>query len=163
MFTKSRAFSAITAVLCVLALAGTAATALAASTKTKGKTDSGTAYAATTHTAGGFSYLAGDNTDKVLGAGAVTFKVKTGTGSKPGTVSLNIKPVQVFTATGSLIGTGSSTLTVVSATSVTITNGKLDLTKGTGAQKGHTLVATFTGTGDPATGTYVFHYKGTYK
>jgi hypothetical protein len=163
MIKRTRAFSAIIGLLCVAALLATGASALAATGKSKGKADTGTSYVGTTHAAGGFSYLAGGNTDKLLGTGAVTFKVKTGTGSKPGTVTLTIKPVELFTATGALTGTGSATLTVVSTSSVTITNGKLDLTKGTGSQKGHSLVGTYTGTGDPATGQYVFHYKATYK
>jgi hypothetical protein len=47
--------------------------------------------------------------------------------------------------------------------SVTFTNGKVDLTKGYGLQKGHTFVGTFTGTAKSILGPYVFHEKGTYK
>jgi len=164
MIKKSRALSAMAGVLCVVALAATAATAFAAPSKTKakGKADSGTVYAATTHSAGGFEYIAGQGTDKMFGSIASTYKAKVGAGSTVGTVKLTIKPVILFTSTGTLSGTSNATLTVVSTSSATV-KGTLDLTKGTGALKGHSFVGTVTGTGDPATGVYVFHYKGTYK
>ena len=44
-----------------------------------------------------------------------------------------------------------------------MTDGKLNLTKGTGGQKGHSLVGTFTGTGDPASTEYRFAFKATYR
>jgi hypothetical protein len=138
------------------------ATALAATGK-KGKADSGTSYVAVTHASGGFNYSAGNNTDMVLGAGAVTYKLKAmpiGTGTM---LKLTANPVVLYTRTGSLTGTGSATLVITGPTTATVKDGKLVLKKGAGAQKGHSLVATFSGSGNPSTGQYTFHYKGTYK
>ncbi len=165
MFKKSRALSALVGMVCAVAMLAMGATAFAATGKAKpkkGKADSGTAYVGTTHTAGAYEYLAGDNTDRLFGAGAVTYRLKASP-STPGSLKLTTNPVILFTATGSLRGTGSATLTITSATTATVSNGKLNLTKGTGTQKGHSLIATFTGSGNPTTGQYVFHYKGTYK
>ena len=160
MFRKTRALSLTVGLVCALLAMG--ATALAATGK-KGKADSGTSHVGTTHSDSKFTYSAGDNADKLLGAGAVTYKLKVGSTPTAGAVALTAKPVRLFTATGSLIGTGSATLTVTGPTTATVSNGKLKLTRGTGAQKGHSFVGTFTGSGNPTTGQYVFHYKGTYK
>src|SRR5947209_4758723 len=164
MFNKTRALSALVGLVGVLALAAMGATALAATAKPKkkGKADSGTSYVAVTHSSGGFEYSAGNTTDKLFGATAVTYKLKTSP-STPGTLSLTAKPVVLYTATGTLIGTGSATLTIAVGGAATVSNGKLKLTKGTGTLKGHSLLATFTGSGSVVTSTYTFHYKGTYK
>ena len=166
MFKNTRALSAIVGLICALALTAMGATALAATPKAKpkkkGKADSGTSYVAVTHAAGGFEYSAGNTTDKLFGETAVTYKLKA-TPATPGTLSVTANPVVLYTATGTLRGTGSATLTVVAGGAATVSNGKLNLTKGTGALKGHSLVATFTGSGSVVTGTYTFHYKGTYK
>jgi hypothetical protein len=45
----------------------------------------------------------------------------------------------------------------------TVSSGKVSLTKGTGGQKRHSFVGTFTGTGNAVSGVYVFNYKATYK
>jgi hypothetical protein len=165
MFKKTRVLSVVVSAICALALLAMGATALAATGKhkAKGRADSGTSYVGTTHSDSKFTYSAGDNTDKLLGPGAVTYKLKVGSTPTVGAVSLTANPVRLFTATGSMIGTGSATLTVTGPTTATISNGKLKLTRGTGAQKGHSFVGTFTGSGNPSTGQYVFHYKGTYK
>jgi hypothetical protein len=46
---------------------------------------------------------------------------------------------------------------------VTVSKGTSSLTHGTGGETGHSFKITFTGTGSITTGSYVFHYKGTYK
>lgn len=117
---------------------------------------------AETHTSGGVEYIAGDGTDKLFGATAVTYKLNV-SANPAGTYKVTSKRVVLYTATGELSGTGSATLIVGAKGSATITDGKINLTKGTGALKGHSLVGTFTGSGNAVSGTYVFHYKGTYK
>jgi hypothetical protein len=131
--------------------------------KPSGKHDSGTAYAAITHTVGTTTeYIAGNSTDKLFGSGAVTYKAKVGVGSKAGTYPVSAK-VTSFFKNGSLSGTASGTLTANPDGSVTLSGGKITLRNGAGGQKGHTLVATFTASGKGILGPFVFHYKGTYK
>jgi hypothetical protein len=137
-------------------------TAGAVANKPAGKSDSGTAYFAITHTVGKTEYAAGQGTDKILGPAAATYKIAAGAGSAPGTVKVTVKPVTLYMSTGSLVGTSSATLTISSNGTETITNGKLKLTKGFGSQKGHSLTATYTGSSLSAT-SFVIHYKGTYK
>jgi hypothetical protein len=129
--------------------------------KSAGKTDSGTAWVAVTHTVGSTLYLAGTTTDKVLGKGAITYTVKAGIGTKPGTIKTS-GTVTVFTTTGSLSGSVQGSEATTSTGSVTET-GKLDLSHGTGGQKGHSYVGTYTGTGTSPTGPFVFHTTATYK
>jgi hypothetical protein len=160
MIRRTRSLAATVGALGAIALLSLAGTAIGAATK--GKADSGTSYVAITHTGGGYEYTAGNNTDKILGVGAITYKLKLGL-SKPGVYTVTAKPVVAYTPTGSLTGTGAATLTVDKNGTATITGGKLNLTKGAGSQKGHSLVATFTGTGNVAAGVYKFTYKGTYK
>ncbi len=160
MIKLTRSLGAIASVLGTAALFALGASAFAAASK--GRADTGTSYVAITRTAGGFDFIAGTNSDTLFGAGAVTFKLETSAASTPGTFSLTAKRVVLFTNTGTLTGTGSSTVIASANGSTTITNGKLNLTKGTGRQTGHTFVGTFTGSGTAA-GRYVFHYKGTYK
>jgi hypothetical protein len=129
--------------------------------KSAGKSDSATAWVAVTHTVGSTLYLAGNTTDKVLGKGAVTYAIKAGTGSKPGTIKTS-GTVTVFGKTGSLSGSVQGSEATTSSGSVTET-GKLDLNHGTGGQKGHSYVGTYTGTGMSAIGPFVFHTTATYK
>ncbi len=136
-----------------------AATAGAAS---KGKSTSGVVYAGLTHTVGKTEFAAGNVSDKVLGAGAVTFELSLSSGGSGGGIA-GKGAVQVFTKTGELTGTDSVTLTTSSSGAVTFTNGKLDLTKGYGLEKGHSFVGTFSGSGTSITGPFTFHEKGTYK
>jgi hypothetical protein len=159
MIRRTRSLVATVGALGAIALLSLAGSAIGAAKK--GKADSGTSYVAITHIAGGFDYVAGNNTDKLLGVGAVTYKLKLGP-SQAGVYKLTAKPVVFYTPTGSLSGAGSGTLTVAADGSATITGGKLNLTSATGSQKGHTEVATFTGTGSVKTGAYKFVYKGTY-
>jgi hypothetical protein len=162
MFKKSRALSAIVGVICAVALTAMGATALAAAKKPKGKADSGTSFVGTTHTSGNTDYTAGAGPDKLFGQVAVTYQNKVLPGT-PGTLKVTAKPVVLYTSTGTLRGSGSATLTIGAGGNATVTNGKLNLTKGTGALKGHTWVGTFTGSGNVVTGQYVFHYKGKYR
>jgi hypothetical protein len=129
--------------------------------KSAGKSDSATAWVAVTHTVGPTLYLAGNTTDKILGKGAITYTVKAGIGAKPGTVKTS-GTVTVFSTTGSLSGSVQGSESTTSSGSVTET-GKLDLSHGTGAQKGHSYVGTYTGTGTSPTGPFVFHTKAIYK
>ena len=127
-----------------------------------GRADSGTAYVAVTHSVGSTLYAAGNSTDSALGSGAVTYMIKAGTGSKPGTIKITAPRVTVFSATGSVYGTSVGTETTNSDGTVSL-KGTLTLNHGTGAQKGHSFIGTFTGTGKTATGPFVFHTKGHYK
>jgi hypothetical protein len=159
MIGRTRSLVATVGALGAIALLSLAGPAIGAAKK--GKADSGISYVAITHSAGGFNYTAGNNTDKVLGVGAVTYKLKIGV-AKAGVSKVTAKPVVFYSPTGSLTGTGSGTLTVAADGTATITGGKVNLTSGTGSQKGHSMVATFTGKGSVKTGSYRFVYKGTY-
>ena len=68
----------------------------------------------------------------------------------------------MYSKTGSLKGTLSATVTL-SGTTETFSNGKINLPRGAGSQKGHSLAATFTGTGSASSNQFTLHYKGTYK
>lgn len=127
-----------------------------------GRADGGTAYVAVTHTAGGFEYAAGDGRDKLLGAGAVTYKIKILTTTKAGTYKVSAKPVTLYTATGSLTGSTMGLLTIGAKDAATV-KGTLKLTKGTGALAGHSWIGTVKGSGNVGTGIYVFKTKGVYR
>lgn len=128
-----------------------------------GRKDSGTSYVAVTHDKGPFSYTAGNNTDKVLGTSAVTYVLQLLKSTKPAVYKVSVKSVFMYARTGSLAGTATATLTVGAGGTATITNGKLRLTKGAGSQAGHSLIATFHGSGSVNTGRFKFVYSGTYK
>jgi hypothetical protein len=146
----------------VLALSGLLAVgASVVSAHARSRTDTGTIYAATTHVSGGFSYASGQGSSKLFGPVAITYKIKAQP-TPAGTFQLTVKPVIEYTATGSLLGTATATLTVAADGSSTITNGKLSLKHGTGSLAGHKLTGTFTGTGT-SSGQYAFHYKDTFK
>jgi len=161
MTKLTRSLVAAVGALAALALISVGATAIGATSK--GRPDSGVLYVAITHTVGSTEYLAGDATDKIHGSGAVTYTATVGTGSKPGTLKVTVNPVTAFFKDGSLSGKGSATLIVSNNGTVTFTNGKINETHGAGGEKGHSFVATFTGTGKSATGPFVFDFKGTYK
>ena len=156
-----RVFAVVAAAFAAISLIAVGAGAVGV--KGKGKPDSGTAYVAITHTVGKIQFAAGNVKDKVLGQGAITYKITVGTGTKPGSLKVSANPVTIFTKTGELTGTATATLIVNSNGTASFSNGKLNLTKGTGGQKGHSFIGTFTGTAASATGPYVFHDKGTYK
>jgi hypothetical protein len=149
----------------VAALAGVAVIAIGAATvgaKSKGRKDSGVVYFAVTHTANGKQYAAGNSKDKLFGAGAVTYVIKVGPTST-GAVKITAKPVTLFSSNGTLTGTATATLTPGTGGTATITGGKLTVAHGTGGQKGHSITATFHGTGSTSTMTYTIDYSGTYK
>jgi hypothetical protein len=154
----------ITAAVAVLgatgALIGLSAAGVGARTRA-GQADSGTAYASINRSAGGYEYVSATNTDKLFGASAVTSK-STLTHQTGATFKLSSKHTVLWTKTGSLEGTESATVTV-SGTTETFTNGKLDLTNGTGSLSGHSFVGTFTGSGSSSSNEFTLNYKGTYK
>lgn len=82
--------------------------------------------------------------------------------AKPAALSLK-GTVDLFTKTGELTGTDSVSLNTSSSGAVSFSNGRLDLTKGYGLEKGHTFVGTFTGSAASIAGPFTFHDKGTYK
>lgn len=132
------------------------------SAKSTGKKDGGKAYVAVTHSAGGYTYAAGDTKDKLFGNGAVTYRNKITSGLTTGTFTVTTKPVKAFFANGTLSGSAKATLIVKSGGATTGT-GTFSLTKGTGGQSGHSFKGKFTLTGNSATGQYVYKYKGTSK
>jgi hypothetical protein len=159
MTKSTRSIVAIAGVVGVSALLASGAGAVGASA---GKPDSGVIYFATTHSAHGITYAAGNATDSLFGTEAVTYAIRTAP-TRTGSIQVTAKPVTTWTKTGTLSGTATSTLTVAANGKATFTNGKVSETKGTGTLKGHTLTATFTGSGDTKTGTYQIKYKGNYK
>ena len=160
MFKPTRWLAAVL----VGAVALTAVGAGVVSAKPGGKKDSGKIYAAITHQSadGKTDFIAGQGTDKLAGATAVTFAAKTSSG-KPGTIPITVNPVVIYYKTGTLSGTSTVLETINANGTVTITNGKLTAKKGTGALKGHSLVATVSGSGTTAAGPFIFNYTGTYK
>lgn len=150
----------IAAATTVVALGGVVATgAASAKTAKKHKPDSGVGYFSIVHTTGSNQQAAGIVKDKVLGTEAVTYRLTLAPGAT-GTINVKSPKVTVYTGTGSLSGTATATI-VVTGSSETIQNGKLNLTKGTGALTGDKLVATFTGTANTTANQYQFNYKGT--
>lgn len=150
----------------LIAGVGLAGSAIGAS---GGRPTRGTVYVGQAPKPGSLVYNAGFIYDKVLGQGAVTFITKPLAGPS-GTVIVKSKPVTVYTANGSLSGTGTGVLTVTNSPhpgDASVTKGKLLLTHGTGALAGHSLRATFTGTGSiggpNVPDFYTFRYKGVYR
>jgi len=126
-----------------------------------GRADSGTVYAAITHVVGGTAFVAGSATDKLLGAGATTFKPKVTKSTKAATYKAT-GPVTGFEKNGSLSGSSTTTEVVAPNGAVTIT-GTLDFTHGAGGQSGHSFTGTVTGTAKSLAGPFVFRYKGIYR
>ncbi len=126
-----------------------------------GRAAHGVAYVAVTHKVGNTYYAAGNTSTNVLGSGAVAYKINVGTGATTGTIKITAN-LTLFTKTGALSGSSSGTETVGASGSST-QKGTLHLTHGSGGQRGHSLIGTFTGTGASATGPFVYHVKGTYK
>jgi hypothetical protein len=156
-----RSTSLVAGLLATCALIAVGAGAVGAKTSSKGKGDSGVAYVSITRTVKGIEYAAGTNSDKVLGSGAVTYDIALLPGPS-GTFKVTSKKVVLYTPTGSLTGTATATVLIGPKTEK-ITNGKLNLTKGAGSQKGHSYVGTFTGSADLVANQLVFNTKGTYK
>jgi hypothetical protein len=149
---------AAVAAVAVAALGGFAAIATG-KTASRGKPDSGTSYVSIVHAAGKTQYAAGYTFDKRFGQTAVTYVTSIGPGGT-GTVTVIGKRVTLYTRNGSLYGTGSAVENLLTGA---VTKGKLKLTHGTGAQKGHSFSGTFAGSYDAKARVYTFHYKGTYK
>jgi hypothetical protein len=82
--------------------------------------------------------------------------------SAKGTFTLIAHHVDLFTGTGELSGTATATLTASASGGATVTAGKLTLRTGRGSLAGHTLSASFSGTGRLGGG-YMFTYHGTYR
>ncbi len=154
----TRAAVAVLAVAVALAVATTAFGA----GSSKGRKDTGTVYLATTHQGNGFLWAAGNTFDKILGKGAVSYKVRVRPAS-PGTFAVVIKHAKIFGATGSMTGKVTATQTIAANGSATITNGKFSFAHGTEGLKGHTYKGTVSGTGSVVTGQYTLHTKGTFK
>ena len=162
MGRRTRTISAIAGMIGACALVAITAATVGAKSKSKGKADSGVVYFAITHSAGGKEFAAGNDSDKLFGTGAVTYVVKISSATS-GTFKITIKPTTSYYSNGTLTGTATATLTLGAGGAATISNGKLTEAAGTGAQKGHSLTATFNGTGNATTGLYKVIYKGTYK
>ena len=128
---------------------------------TKGKKTSGVAYAGITHVEGKDVYVSGDFKDKLLGRGAIVYVTRVSAGNQPGTYTVNAKRITIFTTKGTLFGTGSGVETIHDDGSADVSDGKFNLTKGTGAYKGHTFKGTFSG--PQKNGVYKFSYKAVYK
>lgn len=161
MTGRTRAGVAVAASVAVSGLLAVGAAAVAA--RSAGRADSGTIYAATTHTSGGYTFAAGQGTDKLFGPIAITYRIKTIPAGTTGTLNLTIKPAIEYTATGSILGSATATLTLGPSGAETISNGKFSLTHGVGALRGHTIKGTFTGTGNSTANMLVIHSKSTYK
>jgi hypothetical protein len=154
MTKGARSFATIASILTIGLLSAFVA---GAGAKTTAKKDSGTAYASIVHISGNNEYVAGYTFDKLFGRTATTY-VTTASPGATGTIKVTGKRVTLYTAKGTLWGTGSATQNTATGA---ITGGKLNLNHGTGALKGHTFKGTFTGSF--ASGVYTFNYKGTYR
>lgn len=115
------------------------------------------------------TYDAGFVDDKLFGQGAVTFVTKPLVSSS-GAIEIKSKPVTMYFRNGTLSGTGSGLLTITNKPKIgdaTVTDGKLLLNHGTGRMAGHSVRATFSGTGNIGGSNvpdfYTFHYKGVYR
>jgi hypothetical protein len=149
--------------LVALALTATGV-ASAAAPRHKAKRTSGVIFASLTHSgAGGLFYADGDFKDKLLGRGAIIYRVRAGAGSQ-NSVTITSKRVTIYTTRGSLRGTGRAVQTsqgTGSDATATVRDGKFSLTKGTGAYRGHTFKGTFSG--HFKDGVYKFTYNGVYR
>jgi hypothetical protein len=149
--------------LVALALIATGV-ASAAAPRHKAKRTSGVIFASLTHSgAGGLFYADGDLKDKLLGRGAIIFRVRASADTGD-TAVVRSKSVTIYTTRGSLRGTGRAVQTSQGTgpdATATVRDGEFSLTKGTGAYRGHTLKGTFSG--DFKDGVYKFTYKGVYR
>jgi hypothetical protein len=128
---------------------------------TKGKKTSGIAYAGVTHAEGNDLYVSGDIKDKILGRGAIVYITNVTQGEEKGTFNVEAKKITIYTPKGTLTGKGSGVQTIHEDGSTDVSDGKFNLTKGTGKLKGHTLKGTFSGPQEQ--GVYKFSYSGVYK
>ena len=162
MSARMRHVVAVGGSAAVIGLLGAAAAALGAKPTATGKKDSGTIHTGEIRAVGTTLYQAGSVSDTLFGSAAVTFST-TLTLTKPGTVHFTTNTAKLWTPTGTLAGTVSADIQLVSATRSIVANGKLTLTGRSGSEQGQTLVGTFTGSGDPTTTRYLFTYTATYR
>jgi hypothetical protein len=155
----ARSFAVLVSIVVIGSISAFAASA-GAKPSTKGKKDSGTAYVSIVHTVGSTEYAAGYTFDKLFGQTATTYVTSVRNGPATGTVVVTVKRLTLYTSTGTLYGTGSA---VENLATGDVTDGKIDVTHGTGAQKGHTFIGTLTGSEDAKTAIFTFNYTGTYK
>lgn len=156
-----RITAAVVALCATGTLIGVGAAGVGARSRAAGKADSGTLYLSTNRSSGSIGYASGTNSDKLFGESALTSKY-TLTHTTGATFKLSSSHTIMWTKTGSLEGTLSATVTLAGTTE-TFKNGKLDLSNGTGSLKGHSLVGTFTGSGNSSANQFKFTYKATYK
>ncbi len=145
----------------LMAVAASLAVAVPVASAASSRKDSGTAYVSVTHQEGSTLWVAGDINDKVLGRGAIVYRTTVSAGPQTGSVLVTAKTVTLFTAKGSLTGTGKATQTVNPDGTTSVSGGVVSLTKGTGALKGHSLNAKFSGPFKD--NVYTFKYSGTYR
>lgn len=127
-----------------------------AAAATKVEHTHGVAWVGITHTEGKNLYLSGDFKDAKLGRGAIVYITRVSPSSQTGTFHVVARTVTLYTQEGSLQGTGAADETITSSSS-TVTNGTFDLTKGTGAYKGHTFKGTFSGPQKQGVWTFTYH------
>ena len=120
----------------------------------------GVAWVGVTHTEGKDLYISGDFHDSLFGRGALVYLTRVSGSSKPGTFHVTALRVTLYTASGSLQGTGAAD-EVITSSSSTVKNGTFFLTKGTGAYKGHSLKGTFGGPQNK--GVWTFTYNAVYR
>jgi hypothetical protein len=151
----------LVAAIAIVAVSASAVGATASGTKTSGKFYLGI----TPQAKSGIQYIAGQGTDKALGSDAITFTIKPLPKSS-GVLTAKAIKVTLWASGGTLTGTGSATVTITNSPKpgdATVSGGTVSLTKGTGALKGHSFKAKFSGNGNIVSALYVFTYSGTYK
>ena len=147
----------------LVALIATVGVAPGATARPRLRPDHGTAAVATTpRTSGATQYVAGFDFDAILGPTAITYVIKAIPTSAKDTFSLVADRVILYTGTGELSGTATARLTARAGGQASVTAGKLTLTTGRGSLAGHSLRASFSGTGRLGAG-YTFTYHGTYR
>jgi hypothetical protein len=123
---------------------------------------SGTAYLADTPKPGHYAYVTGYFHDTTLGDGVLLFVIRA-RAAKPGPMTISAKSVTLYTASGSLSGGASTSVTITNFGPVGVSLGRLDLTQGAGSLKGHSLKASFCGLGNWKTRTGTLMYSGTLR
>ncbi len=161
--TRLTRLMAAAALLSACALLAPGPPAIAAKTKPYGaktKRDSGIAYLGITRiSSSAVEYAAGNDYDRVLGTGASAFVIKARIDSTG--IHVIAEPMVLYSAAGSLSGTATGKATVT-ASGETL-RGNFSLTRGRGAQRGHSFTGTFTAVSDKTFRFFTFNYKGTYR
>jgi len=158
--SRTRLLTIASALVAVTAAGGVTS---GAGARSRAKADHGTAAVATTPlTSGAIQYVAGFDSDAILGHAAISYVIKAVPTSAKGTFSLVARNVVLYDGTGELSGTATAKLTASAGGIATVTAGKLILNSGKGSLAGHKLAASFSGTGHLGGG-YTFTYHGTYR